>query len=91
MFDHLLHDQRIARNDANDPWRGGPCLFPKNLPEIKADELHDPVRFGRRVDDCFHFTSTLSVRNCFAECSHIRMTDLRVDASNDLVKGSCGN
>src|SRR5580693_3649473 len=91
MLHHFLHDQRIARNDAENSWLGGPIFFLENLTVVEPRKLHKPVRLSHRIHYFFHFGFVLRRREALAECSHIRMTDLRVDSGNHRVKGLGGN
>src|SRR5262249_24372902 len=46
MLHHFLHDQRIARNDAENSWLDGPILFLENLTVVEPRKLHKPVRLS---------------------------------------------
>src|SRR5215469_1668432 len=49
MLHHFLHDQRIARNDAENSWLDGPILFLENLTLVEPRKLHKPVRLSHRI------------------------------------------
>src|SRR5271155_3597820 len=42
MLHHFLHDQRIARNDAENSWLGGPILFLENLTVVEPRSVESP-------------------------------------------------
>src|SRR5215469_9590051 len=55
MLHHFLHDQRIARNDAENSWLDGPILFLENLTVVEPRKLHKPARLSHRIHYFFHF------------------------------------
>lgn len=82
---HLLHDQRIADDEAHHSWHIAPRLPAQNRAQIELHENHQFCSSETLLNCALQFSESLCTFCRFCEFRHVRLSDGRLERRHDRL------